>query len=105
MVPSSITTTTTTTAIDTSTSTTITTATTNKNQTIISSPPPPPTHSTKQLPILGGIDIKVVPLYFAVFVYGLLAYENASVIFTGGVGKNGSTVAVRIPVVWNDSDR
>ncbi|XP_062562001.1 cholinephosphotransferase 1 isoform X2 [Armigeres subalbatus] len=46
-----------------------------------------------KLPMLGGIDIKIVPLYFAVFVFGLLAYENASVIFTGGVGKNGSTVA------------
>lgn len=50
---------------------------------------------TMQLPMLGGVDIKIVPLYFAVFVFGLLAYENASVIFTGGVGKNGSTVAVR----------
>ncbi|XP_055628829.1 cholinephosphotransferase 1 isoform X4 [Toxorhynchites rutilus septentrionalis] len=49
--------------------------------------------STVALPIVGGVDIKIVPLYFAVFVYGLLAYENASVIFTGGVGKNGSTVA------------
>ncbi|XP_065083500.1 cholinephosphotransferase 1 isoform X7 [Ochlerotatus camptorhynchus] len=49
--------------------------------------------STVALPILGGVDIKIVPLYFAVFVFGLLAYENASVIFTGGVGKNGSTVA------------
>ncbi|XP_055600697.1 cholinephosphotransferase 1 isoform X1 [Uranotaenia lowii] len=46
-----------------------------------------------KLPIMGGIDIKIVPLYFAVFVFGLLAYGNASVIFTGGVGKNGSTVA------------
>ncbi|XP_058836579.1 cholinephosphotransferase 1 isoform X4 [Topomyia yanbarensis] len=46
-----------------------------------------------KLPIMGGIDIRIVPLYFAVFVFGLLAYENASVIFTGGVGKNGSTVA------------
>nr|XP_029723910.1 cholinephosphotransferase 1 isoform X2 [Aedes albopictus] len=46
-----------------------------------------------KLPMLGGVDIKIVPLYFAVFVFGLLAYENASVIFTGGVGKNGSTVA------------
>uniref|UniRef100_A0A2M3ZLX8 Putative sn-12-diacylglycerol ethanolamine-and cholinephosphotransferase n=1 Tax=Anopheles braziliensis TaxID=58242 RepID=A0A2M3ZLX8_9DIPT len=42
---------------------------------------------------MGGLDIKTVPLYFAVFVFGLLAYQNASVIFTGGVGKNGSTVA------------
>ncbi|XP_058464944.1 cholinephosphotransferase 1 isoform X8 [Malaya genurostris] len=49
--------------------------------------------STVALPIMGGVDIRIVPLYFAVFVYGLLAYENASVIFTGGVGKNGSTVA------------
>ncbi|XP_041783046.1 cholinephosphotransferase 1 isoform X4 [Anopheles merus] len=49
--------------------------------------------STVALPLMGGIDIKTVPLYFAVFVFGLLAYQNASVIFTGGVGKNGSTVA------------
>ncbi|XP_049543228.1 cholinephosphotransferase 1 isoform X4 [Anopheles darlingi] len=46
-----------------------------------------------KLPLMGGLDIKTVPLYFAVFVFGLLAYQNASVIFTGGVGKNGSTVA------------
>ncbi|XP_050089801.1 cholinephosphotransferase 1 isoform X2 [Anopheles aquasalis] len=49
--------------------------------------------STVALPLMGGLDIKTVPLYFAVFVFGLLAYQNASVIFTGGVGKNGSTVA------------
>jgi hypothetical protein len=42
------------------------------------------------------VDIKQIPLYFAVFVSGWLAYEYCSVIFvTGGVGKNGSTVAVR----------
>jgi hypothetical protein len=42
------------------------------------------------------VDIKQLPLYFAVFVSGWLAYEYCSVIFvTGGVGKNGSTVAVR----------
>ncbi|XP_052861703.1 cholinephosphotransferase 1 [Anopheles cruzii] len=47
-----------------------------------------------KLPLMGGIDIKTVPLYFAVFVFGLLAYQNSAVIFTGGgVGKNGSTVA------------
>ncbi|XP_039451896.1 cholinephosphotransferase 1 isoform X2 [Culex pipiens pallens] len=42
---------------------------------------------------IGGVDVKILPLYFAVFVFGLLAFQNASVIFTGGVGKNGSTVA------------
>lgn len=40
------------------------------------------------------MDVKTLPLYIAVFVSGMLAFENASVIFTGGVGKNGSTVAV-----------
>ncbi|XP_053671489.1 cholinephosphotransferase 1 [Anopheles nili] len=46
-----------------------------------------------KLPLMGGMDIKTIPLYFAVFVFGLLAYQNSAVIFTGGVGKNGSTVA------------
>ncbi|XP_053661363.1 cholinephosphotransferase 1 [Anopheles marshallii] len=46
-----------------------------------------------KLPLMGGIDVKTIPLYFAVFVFGLLAYQNSAVIFTGGVGKNGSTVA------------
>ncbi|XP_049294121.1 cholinephosphotransferase 1 isoform X5 [Anopheles funestus] len=49
--------------------------------------------STVALPLMGGIDVKTIPLYFAVFVFGLLAYQNSAVIFTGGVGKNGSTVA------------
>lgn len=40
------------------------------------------------------MDVKTLPLYIAVFISGLLAFANASVIFTGGVGKNGSTVAV-----------
>uniref|UniRef100_A0AAG5DH38 diacylglycerol cholinephosphotransferase n=1 Tax=Anopheles atroparvus TaxID=41427 RepID=A0AAG5DH38_ANOAO len=52
-----------------------------------------PTIWMTKLPLMGGIDIKTVPLYFAVFVFGLLAYQNSAVIFTGGVGKNGSTVA------------
>ena len=42
------------------------------------------------------MDVKTLPLYGAVLISGILAFENASVIFTGGVGKNGSTVAVRI---------
>lgn len=42
------------------------------------------------------MDVKTFPLYFAVVISGFLAFENASIIFTGGVGKNGSTVAVRI---------
>lgn len=41
------------------------------------------------------LDIKLIPLNAAVFVFGLIAYQNIIVIFTGGVGKNGSTVAVR----------
>lgn len=47
-----------------------------------------------QLPWL-NLDLQQVPLYFAVFVYGLMVYGHASVIFNGGCGKNGSTVAVR----------
>lgn len=39
--------------------------------------------------------MKTFPLYFAVVISGILAFQNASIIFTGGVGKNGSTVAVR----------
>lgn len=41
----------------------------------------------------GNMDIKTFPLYFAVVISGILAFQNAAVIFTGGVGKNGSTVA------------
>lgn len=40
--------------------------------------------------------MRTLPLYFSVIVSGIIAYGNASIIFTGGVGKNGSTVAVRI---------
>lgn len=42
------------------------------------------------------MDVKTFPLYIAVLIAGMLAFEYATVIFTGGVGKNGSTVAVRI---------
>ncbi|XP_037037894.1 cholinephosphotransferase 1 isoform X2 [Bradysia coprophila] len=41
----------------------------------------------------GNMDIKTFPLYFAVVIAGILAFQNAAIIFTGGVGKNGSTVA------------
>lgn len=37
-----------------------------------------------------------MPIYFAIFIYGLMAHGTASVILKGGCGKNGSTVAVRI---------
>lgn len=40
------------------------------------------------------MDLKTIPLYFAVAFAGIIAFEYATVIFTGGVGKNGSTVAV-----------
>lgn len=40
--------------------------------------------------------MRTIPLYFSVIVSAIIAYGNASIIFTGGVGKNGSTVAVRI---------
>lgn len=40
--------------------------------------------------------MRTIPLYFSVIVSIIIAYGNASIIFTGGVGKNGSTVAVRI---------
>nr|CAH7754503.1 unnamed protein product [Callosobruchus chinensis] len=50
--------------------------------------------STK-LPTL-DVELKMIPLVIACGVAILLAQANISVIFTGGVGKNGSTVAVRI---------
>lgn len=42
------------------------------------------------------VDIKLIPLNCIGLVFAILAYQNIVVIFTGGVGKNGSTVAVRI---------
>lgn len=46
-----------------------------------------------QLPWI-NCELRTIPQYFSVFVQGLLAYSSLSVVFTGGVGKNGSTVAV-----------
>lgn len=37
----------------------------------------------------------MIPVYFAILIYGLMAHGTASVILKGGCGKNGSTVAVR----------
>lgn len=37
-----------------------------------------------------------MPMVIAVLMALILAQANISVIFTGGVGKNGSTVAVRL---------
>lgn len=42
----------------------------------------------------------MIPVYFAIFIYGLMAYGTASVILKGGCGKNGSTVAVRKKKYW-----
>ena len=46
-----------------------------------------------QLPWL-DVELKLVPIYVAVLVAALLAQSKVAVIITGGVGKNGSTVAV-----------
>lgn len=36
-----------------------------------------------------------MPLYTTIILYGNLAYENLTRIFSRGCGKNGSTIAVR----------
>lgn len=41
------------------------------------------------------VELKLIPIGIACGVAVFLAQANISVIFTGGVGKNGSTVAVR----------
>lgn len=41
------------------------------------------------------MDVKLIPIGIACAVAVFLAQANVSIIFTGGVGKNGSTVAVR----------
>lgn len=46
-----------------------------------------------QLPYT-GTEVKVFPLWAAVGIAILLAQSSISVILAGGVGKNGSTVAV-----------
>jgi hypothetical protein len=42
------------------------------------------------------MEVKLIPIGVACAVALLLAQANVSIIFTGGVGKNGSTVAVRL---------
>lgn len=49
----------------------------------------------RQIPGL-DMEVKLIPIGVACAVALLLAQANISVIFTGGVGKNGSTVAVRL---------
>ncbi|XP_023723076.1 cholinephosphotransferase 1 isoform X5 [Cryptotermes secundus] len=39
------------------------------------------------------VELKLVPIYIAVLVAALLAQSKVAIIITGGVGKNGSTVA------------
>jgi len=53
-----------------------------------------------QLPVI-GIQLKMIPLLFS-FVGAVLAcYSNFYTIFMqGGVGKNGSTVAVSMWFTW-----
>lgn len=41
------------------------------------------------------MDVKLIPIGIACAVAVYLAQANVSIIFTGGIGKNGSTVAVR----------
>lgn len=42
------------------------------------------------------VELKFIVIPFTVVIYGGLAYSKVQVIFGGGVGKNGSTVAVCI---------
>lgn len=46
-----------------------------------------------QIPGL-DIEVKLIPMIVAVMLAALLAHSNLAVIVSGGVGKNGSTVAV-----------
>jgi len=46
-----------------------------------------------QIPGL-STEVKLIPMFVAVFLAGLLAHSDLAVIISGGVGKNGSTVAV-----------
>ena len=46
-----------------------------------------------QIPGL-DIEVKLIPMIIAVMLAALLAHSNLAVIISGGVGKNGSTVAV-----------
>lgn len=48
-----------------------------------------------QLPYT-GYDVRLMPLCFAFGIDTLLALRYAKVVMTGGCGKNGSSVAVRI---------
>lgn len=41
------------------------------------------------------MELKLIPIGIACGVAVFLAQSKVSVIFTGGIGKNGSTVAVR----------
>lgn len=43
-----------------------------------------------------NMELKLLPIGIACAMAFLLAQANLAVIFTGGVGKNGSTVAVRL---------
>lgn len=52
-----------------------------------------------QLPWL-DVELKLVPIYVAVLVAALLAQSKVAIIITGGVGKNGSTVAVSEVAVY-----
>lgn len=42
------------------------------------------------------MEVKLIPIGVACGIALLLAQANLAVIFTGGAGKNGSTIAVRI---------
>jgi hypothetical protein len=46
------------------------------------------------------VELKLVPIYVAVLVAALLAQSKVAIIITGGVGKNGSTVAVSEVMVY-----
>lgn len=48
-----------------------------------------------QIPGL-DIEVKLIPMVIAVMLATLLAHSNLAVIVSGGVGKNGSTVAVSV---------
>lgn len=52
-------------------------------------------HGGEQFPGL-NLEMKLIPVYIAFILALLVIYGYTIIIFTGGIGKNGSTVAVRI---------
>lgn len=52
--------------------------------------------SDDQLAVGSGVMLMQLPIVMALLMTAVLAHANITVIFNGGCGKNGSTVAVRL---------